>query len=457
MQHWAADELRTLELGDPRRNRRLVQLVEALAEQPQASLPYACGNWAATKGAYRLLDNPAVTPAAIRAAHVTATVARLREHASVLVIQDTTSLDLTHHPATQGLGPLEHRARRGLKAHSALAVSLTGVPLGLLWQQLWERDPATIGQRHRRRQRATADKESQRWLDGVVASEAVVPDAVALITVADREADLYDLFAQPRRANHQLLIRAAHDRRVTADGDRLWASAQAGQVLGTQTVSVGRRPEQPVRSATLTVRVAAAQLEPPLHHRQRATCAAIPIWAIWAEEHQPPAGCAPVQWLLLSTQPVTTADDAQERLRWYALRWLIERYHFVLKSGCRIEALQLATAARLERAVATYCIVAWRLLWLTYLARQTPDAPCTVALPVAAWQALWCAHHQTTTLPDTPPSLAEAVRWIAQLGGFLGRHHDGEPGVATLWRGLQRLTDLTAMYTLLQPPAATCG
>jgi hypothetical protein len=384
-------------------------------------------------------------------------VARLAGQPRVLLIQDTTSLDFSHHPATQGLGPLEHPASRGLKLHSVLSATLDGVPAGLVYQQVWARDPATVGQRHQRRQRATAEQESQRWIDGVVGCEAVLPPELALVTIADREADIYDLFALPRRAGHDLLIRAAHDRNLAEGSERLWAAAQAGVNLGEHTVTVGRRPDQPLRTATLTVRVATIALDPPLHHRQRARCPAIPVWAIWAAETQPPAGCAAVQWLLLTTLPVTTVAEAVTGLVWYALRWLIERYHVVLKSGCRIEALQLATAARLERALALYSIVAWRLLWLTYLARQTPDAPCTLALAPPAWQALWCVHHQTPTLPATPPTLAEAVRWIAQLGGFLGRTGDGAPGVKVLWRGLQRLDDLTAMFTLLHPAAQTCG
>src|SRR6478672_611404 len=165
MQTWAARELQTLDLGDARRTRRVHHLVDGLVARPQASLPDACQTWAASKAAYRLLDNAAVTPDAIHAAHVDATVARLAGQRRVLLIQDTTSLDFSHHAATQGLGPLEHPASRGLKVHSALAVTLDGVPAGLVCQQVWARDPATVGQRHQRRQRATAEKESQRWLD----------------------------------------------------------------------------------------------------------------------------------------------------------------------------------------------------------------------------------------------------------------------------------------------------
>ena len=168
-----------------------------------------------------------------------------------------------------------------------------------------------------------------------------------------------------------------------------------------------------------------------------------------AEELSPPAGVKPLRWVLLTTLEVTGWDDAVQIVRWYRTRWLIERYHFVLKSGCGIEKLQLETADRLQRALAVYCVVAWRLLWLTYEARQQPDEVCTVVLAAHEWQALYCTIHQTAIPPATPPTLRQAVRWIAQLGGFLARTGDGEPGVQTIWRGLRRLDDIAAIWLLL--------
>jgi hypothetical protein len=154
----------------------------------------------------------------------------------------------------------------------------------------------------------------------------------------------------------------------------------------------------------------------------------------------------------LTNRPVNTFEEAQQCVRWYGLRWLVERYHFVLKSGCCIEARQLETNERLERCLGVYAIVAWRLLWLTYQARQTPHAPCTVALETYEWQALYCYIHRTSTPPAEPPSLHQVVRWIAQLGGFLGRKGDGEPGVKVLWRGWQRLHDIAETWRLSHPP-----
>jgi hypothetical protein len=454
MQQWAAEELRHAHLGDKRLNRRLVRMVEDLAAQPAASVPRASGTWAATKAAYRFWDSAEVTPEAIRASHTQSTVERVAGQALVLAVQDTTELDFAHHPATRGMGPLENEYQAGLKVHSALAVSAEGVPLGLLHQAVWVRDPASVGKARERRKRQTQDKESQRWLTTLAASQQAVPNHVTVVTVADSEADIYDLFALPRRAGSELLVRGTHNRRVDETG-YVWETLAKSPVCGYYQLEVRRKEGQPARQATLSVRYLALQMQPPHHHSQRAQMQPLPLWAILVQEETPPAGVKPIVWLLWTSLPVADQDAALRCVRWYSYRWLIERYHFVLKSGCRLEELQLEEAARIERALATYCIVAWRLLWLTYEARQNPNTPCDRVLEPAEWQALYCRHHKTSRPPATPPTLRQAVRWIAQLGGFLGRKSDGEPGVQTIWLGLGRLEDMTAMWQimLLQPPA----
>ncbi len=165
-----------------------------------------------------------------------------------------------------------------------------------------------------------------------------------------------------------------------------------------------------------------------------------------------PAGVTPLDWLLLTTAAVHTAAEPCERLSWYACRWGIEVFHKVLKSGCAIERRQLEDLDHLQRCLTLYSVIAWRVLYATLLSRVGPDLPCTALLEESEWQALYCHIQQTTVLPAQPPTLAQAVRWIAQLGGYLGRKSDGPPGVTVLWRGFQRLTDLTAMYHVFRPP-----
>lgn len=451
-------------LGDPRRTRRLMLLVEALAADPMASVPRAChGETAAIKAAYRFWDAEAVTPAAIRAAHVQQTIARLGEHPLILAIQDSTELNFTAHPATTGLGPLAGRGQQGVLVHSVLGVSPDGVPLGLLAQESWTRDPEQTGSRHQRRKRHTSEKESGRWLRAQEATLAAVPPAIGVLTIADREADIYALFAAPRREDAHLLVRAIHNRRIQDAGDGeptyVWSALRAQPPAGTVTVQVGRHGHCPDREATLTMRFQPVALQVPRHQLQRARFAPVRVIAILAQEEHPPAGQTPLCWKLVTTWPVESLADACALVEAYAFRWLIERYHFVLKSGCQVEQLQLETAERLERAFATYCLVAWRLLWLAYQARATPEAAGLAVLSPAEQAVL----QASVPALGADPSLRAVVRAIAKLGGFLGRTGDGEPGVKTLWYGLQKLHLMALGWQLHQAitadshPLTSCG
>jgi hypothetical protein len=463
MQTWAQQEVGHAQFGDRRLSKRLVRIVTDLSDHPEASVPQASGDWAATKAVYRFWDHQQVTPEAIRAAHRESTVQRLAGHETVLAIQDTTSLSLGSHRATKGLGPIDSHQTPGLLVHSVLVTTAHGVPLGVLHQQVWARDPAQHGKSKKRHAVPISEKESYRWLQSLQATEQAVPTGTHIVTIADREADIYDLFAMPRAASMDLLIRANTDRNVGTDPqvEKLWQRVQRTPVRGQMTVHLEHRAGQRERDVTVSVRWASVTLYPSSHdaiglHPVRQP---IPLMAVLVQEEGETSGPEattqePLCWMLLTTLPVDTFEQAAQCVHWYRLRWVIERYHLVLKSGCRIEELQVETAARLERALATYSIVAWRLLWLIYEARQQPEMSCEVVLQPYEWQALYAQIHQSTTVPLTPPTLREATRWIAQLGGFLARTSDGEPGVQTLWRGWRRLEDVAAMWLLLHPPSS---
>jgi hypothetical protein len=454
---WAEEEFGEAALGDVRRTARLIQLATVLGAQPSASLPAAADEAATLKAAYRFFDNDHIHADAILASHVRATTARLAAVPLVLAVQDTTYLDWTTHPATTGLGPLAAPSHQGLLAHTTLALTPEHVPLGLLQQQVWVRDPA-VRRNQDHKQRPIEEKESQKWLtslEAVIAAHAQCP-STHFVSVGDREADVYDLFLGKRPAGVDLLVRAAWDRRVEHDEKYLWAAMATTPVAATITIHIGRRGAQPAREAELRVRWQRITLRPP-KSRAKETLPPISVWAVWALEATPPPGVAAVEWLLLTTVPILTTADALERLEWYACRWGIEVWHKVLKSGCRIEARQLETADRLKRCLALYSVIAWRLLYATLLARAVPDAPCTVVLEEEEWHALYCAIKRVATPPSTAPTLRTAVRWIAQLGGFLGRKGDGEPGVTVLWKGWQRLVDLAHMYRIMRPKTGQHG
>lgn len=274
--------------------------------------------------------------------------------------------------------------------------------------------------------------------------------ASACVSVGDREADVYDLFLEPRPRGVDLLVRAAWDRRVEHDETYLGASVAAAPQVGKLTLRIPRHGQQPARTATLDVRRTRRTLRPP-KHRATEQLAAVTVWAVQATETAPPAGVKVVEWLLLTTCVVRDGAGALEVLEWYACRWGIEVWHKILTSGCRIEARQVETAARLMRCLTLYSVIAWRMLYATMLARAVPEASCEVLLEGEEWQALWVAIHKRATPPAMPPSLRQAVRWIGQLGGFLGRTRDGEPGAEVLWKGFQHLVDLTAMYHIMRP------
>jgi hypothetical protein len=450
---WAVTEVGDAALGDTRRTARLVHLATVLGAQPTASLPDATDDPATLKAAYRFFANDAVDPAQILASHIQATVTRLRAVPLVLAVQDTTYLDWTHHPATTGLGPLVHATQQGLLAHTTLAITPERVPLGLLAQAVWARDPATFAQQADHKQRPIGEKESQKWLTSLaaVADLRAVCPTTQFVSVGDAEADVYDLFCAPRPPGVDLLVRAGQNRRVAQPEQYLWEAVAAAPIAATRVVAVPPRAGQPARLATLTVQWQRVTLQPPRRRRAEGV-AAVPVWAVLAVEPDPPPGGTAVEWLLLATVPVTGTAEALERLDWYTCRWGVEVWHKVLKSGCRIEARQLETADRLKRCLALYSVIAWRILYGTMLARAVPEAPCTALLEADEWQALYCAIHRTPTPPTSPPPIRTAVRWIAQLGGFLGRTGDGEPGVTVLWRGFQHLVDLTTMYRIMRPP-----
>ncbi|MBD2012447.1 IS4 family transposase [Microcoleus sp. FACHB-53] len=451
---WAAEELKTVNLGDKRRNRRLIKIVEDLSAMPIASVTQAARDGAAVQGIYEFWGNVRVGSNEILAAHRDSTLARVEGQELVLAVQDTTELDFSSQPCKQGLGALSKKDAHGLKVHSVLCVSPLGVPLGVLHQKVWAREKNRRTTGHQDRKRAIEQKESHRWLESLELTQQWIPQDKQVVTVADREADIYELFALPRREGSEFLIHACQPRGVkqtATDIDIKSLQEAIGQTAacGELTLELQRTPKRKARTATLTVRISSLELQPPLHHPQRNSLKPVKVQVVWAIEEMPPVGEKAIAWLLLTTLEVTSLEQAERCLRWYTYRWLIERYHYTLKSGCRLEQLQLERADRLERALATYAIVAWRLLWLTYEARCHPEESIEGILPAHYWQALYCHIYQTTVLPNDPPTLADCVRWIARLGGFLGRRQDGEPGVKTLWLGLQRLHDMASIWQLM--------
>jgi Transposase Tn5 dimerisation domain/Transposase DNA-binding len=447
---WARAEMKGAQVWDPRCRKSLATICQKLADHPEEAFSKACGE-AARQAGHRIFEHPSSTVAGLLQGHVEQTVARCGEHALVLAVQDSTEFDYTSHNAVNDLGPLGRGTTRGLMGHTVLAVTPEGLPLGVLHLALWARDPAQIGHKHDRRKKNTWEKESQKWIEGLAGAEAALPAEQRVLLVADREADVFAYLAAPRRPHTDLLIRACRARTVTvvcptSDGGvqrgSLLAVAKSAPGVGRMRVTVPRKPGQPECEVTLEVRATAVQVQPPRHRKAGEPNTPQAVSVVCATEVDLPVGEKPIEWILITTRSVTTADEACQMVRYYAGRWVIERWHYTLKSGCRVEKLQFDDATSLKHGLAVYAVVAWRLLWMTHLARTDPAQPATVV--VEEWE-----HEVLEAATGRPlPTVRDAVRAIAKLGGFAGSPSMGEPGVKSLWLGWRRLDAMVDGYRL---------
>jgi hypothetical protein len=453
---WAEEEFGGARLGDERLRERLLVLARDFYARPQANLPQACQSRAKSKAAYRFLDHPDTLMDALLQPHFEATRQRVAAEPLVFAVQDTTCLNYSTHPESDDLGPIGSKKEGsvGLWLHSTLAFNAEGTPLGLLDVQCWARDARQFGKRHRRKHLPMEEKESVKWLKSFrqVAEVQRRTPSTRLVCVGDREADIYELFHAARAEDRGpwLLIRAQRDRLRTEGQEHLWPWVAQQAVAGVQEIRVPRRRAQPARVARMQVRWARVSLRPPHGKKELGE---LTLWAVLAQEVEEPRGVKPLRWMLLTTCLVESFAAACEKLHWYTFRWGIEVYHRTLKSGCRIEQRQLGNAERIEACLAIDLVVAWRIFHLAKLGREVPDVPCTAYFEEAEWKALVAYITHNPTPPPQPPSLREAMRMVATLGGFLGRKSDGEPGTQTLWLGLQYLEPLTAMWKLLVHPA----
>ena len=450
---WHLDEFAAVELKDARLNRRCAELAGQLDMNPEGPINQACEDWADTKAAYRFFDNKKVTPEGIQGAHRARTVGRMREHKRVLAIQDTSFLNFTHHPQTEELGEIGNKTQnqRGFGMHSTLAVTEKGVPLGLLTQDFFTR---AIGEPAHRAAALSKlpieEKESYRWVQAFEQTLALAPDDVEVITVCDREADIYEMFVFAQENDGSLLVRASSDRKLLdAETDKLWSCVEQQPIANNLAVRITGNSERKERTANVSVRYTSVELKPPWRPNQL-KLPPVTLNAILVREEDPsPDVGDPIEWLLLTNTPVASFKDAEQVIQWYCTRWQIELFHKVLKSGCNVEECRLKTAPRLQNFIALMSVVAWRLHWMTFIQRAQPDLPCTTVLTTTEWQALYMRIHKSHKLPDNPPSVRQAVRWIAQLGGFLARKSDGEPGITSVWRGWQRLQDIASTLYLV--------
>jgi hypothetical protein len=469
---WAMEEVAGAKFGDKRLDARLPILLSALGDRPILSIPAACGGRAETKAAYRFFDNEKVTFEEVLKPHVEKTKERMAEQKAVLLVQDTTEVDLTRpEQEVVGAGELDG-PRRGVLLHAMHAFAPEGLPLGTAWAEVLNR---TEGVSHetreeksrKRKKKPIEEKESLRWLSGLREARRLAQEMpeVQCICVADSEADIYELFAEPRGEQPvHWLIRACQDRAISGDpGHQLRGEALVTPALyrvellirgrsgKTAAEDRARRQNRETRRATVEVRSASVTLRPP--PRADRKLPPVTVNVVLVREPNPPAGEVRVEWILVTTLPVDTLEQVRTIVEHYCVRWSIEVLFRTLKSGCRIEHRRFEHIDRVLPAVALYMIVAWRTLFVCRLGRTCPDIDCEAIFEPSEWKAVWMAVYRTPP-PKRSPRLAEMVHLVASLGGYIERPHS-EPGTQTLWIGLQRMHDLAWAWDTFGPGVNT--
>jgi hypothetical protein len=502
MNDWIKDELGSVRLGDERLNQRVRLLLARKWQFPQRSFSAACRGRAEIDAASRFFNNAKAAPDKIFAAHRAAIVERLRQggHTQVLLVQDTTECDYTTHKKLQGRGPLSSPERRGFFAHNLLVVTPEGVPLGLWYSFIYARDePAD--DRADCKHLPIEQKESFRWLEGyreACALAGLVPECEVLC-VADRESDIYELFVEyaQRQAQGlpvaQLLIRSQFDRCLepfaplgeptappdeptvppdeAAAGqpapDKILGRLAAAPLLGTVRFHVpeatqrnkklkgSRQPpvQRSARTVEQEVKAISIQLKPP--YRSAAAGGALPpveLFVVEARELHPPAGEEPLVWVLLTTRPVATFEQAGEMLEFYLCRWIIELLHRVLKSGCKVEEIQQRFDFRIKPVIVLYLLVAWRLLYVMRLGRECPELPCDLVFDESEWKPVVVVLKGRAELAHKP-TLGEMVLMVGELGGYVRRKNDPHPGMKSMWIGYMRVADFARCWECFGPPA----
>lgn len=463
------DEVDGVDLGDQRLNDRLTKMLPELGSKPTMSVPSATHSRTEMEGAYRFFANDKVSPEKILQPHMDSTRRRILQHDFVLLVQDTTELDLTRpNQQVHGAGPIDSDSRRGAFFHPLMAFNGEGLPLGMVWQRHWARERLNshLTPKEKARKRAQTPieaKESMRWLEGCRAAREVAEACpqTTCVCVCDSEGDIYELFSEPRSTEQgelHLLVRAGQSR-CTTDQSNWFEKARQGPCLDRNTVRVSsrtakiastshkREKSRDARIAEVEVRAATITMRPP--SRPDRKLPEVTVNVVLVEEPSPTQDAEPIQWLLVTTLPIDNLEQVRTVVQSYCLRWQIEIYFRTLKSGCQVESRQFETLPRVMNCLALYSIVAWRIMYLCRLSRDCPDMSCEVVFEPAEWKSVH-AMTKRTPLPKTPPSLNEMIRLIASLGGYVIRPKT-QPGPQTLWLGLQRVHDISAAWKIFGP------
>lgn len=436
-----------LNFGDVRREERFVTIINNISSQPGASIPKQNKSWYDTKASYEFFKNEEVSLEKLKDTMMLYGAQQVSEEIQLLVVHDISNISYNALEA-KGLGYLDNKEGRGILCYSSLAATTDGLPLGLLYQHTWTRPLEELGKSKNRRKLPFEDKESYRWYEGMTEVNDLLGKQVHKIHIADREADIYELFFHSYQLKTDLLIRACHNRNLS-DGSHLWESIATEPVIAIVALDIPDKAGKKKLKVAAEVRYHEVEILRPStsnNSYESVTLTAIEIKETASKGRKEEEL---VCWKLLTTLEVKSAQDVLQCVKWYTYRWLIERFHFVLKSGTKIEELQLKEVERLQKAITVYSIAAFRIMQLVYESRHHPEINCEVVLTKSQWVTLYMLINKNKEIPTQPPTLQQAVKWIGRLGGHLGRKSDGPPGLKTVWLGYQQLCHAASVYELM--------
>ena len=439
-----SNDFETYEIGDKRLDKRLKKAVDKLTKNAQESILGAEGDRSGAKAFYRLLSNEKFDLKQLSEAASKATIGRME--GTVLLIEDTTDINLKGHKKTEGLGYSSEHVR-GVKLHNCIAVNTEGLPLGLV-AQYCETRPTAKSQltKQERASRKVEEKESYRWLRMLEESTINIPREVHVITICDREGDFYELYAQAHELGEDFVIRVTHDRETESD-EKVLCQIRRTKAAGEVTITIPRnsRAAIPARKADMEVAYCAVRIKKPQYLTDKTLPDALNMTIVRITELCPDSH-EPIEWILATSLPVSNAEDALKIVEYYVQRWKIERFHFVLKSGCNAEKIQQRSYDKIKAMLFIYSVIAMFIMTITYIGRVLPDTSCDLFLDTDEWQILYRIIHKTKIAPLEPYSMADAVSYLGQLGSYKRSPSDGPPGLKAVWKGLFKLFEYIDLF-----------
>ena len=368
---------------------------------------------------------------------------------TVLLIQDTSDINLNGHKKTEGLGYCSEFIR-GIKIHSCIAVSTEGIPLGIVAQYYETRQKTestlTIEEK---KARPIEEKESYRWLQMLNESTMNIPTDVKRITICDREGDFYELYAKALESDEDFVIRVTHDRKSEDDAKTMQKIRQI-EAIGTVIVNIPRdnRRQIPARQTEMEIAYCTVTIQKPKRVHQGKTPSRLTINLVRITELTPVSGYEPIEWILATNLTLSTASDVMTVVEYYIQRWKIERFHYVLKSGLNAEKIQQRTYERIKPLLFIYSVIALYIMAVTYIGRLASDLPCNIFFDDNEWKTLYRLIEKKAP-PDAPYSMAAAVLYLGELGSYKRAPSDGNPGLKSIWKGLFRLYQAIVVANVL--------